>query len=189
MARQITANLTSLSTRRARFIGSRAAARALLLSAKTLVLHFSESSPGLLVGNRASITASNTAVRFQLQFSFRFNAWSGMWGRKVVRTDSSMGPKASVHRGTGILVFPQRQGSRGPCEVGRTGWAVRADSLVPLHPEQLLTYFFHVFETPSDCISKMDIIIKIKVFLKNHTLNWGTRGRLGLRTRARVQFP
>ena len=87
----------------------------------------------------------------------------------MVRTDSSMGPKASVCRGTGILVFPQRQVSRGPCEVGRTGWAIRTDSLVPLHPEQLLTYFFYVFETPSDCISKMDIIIKIKVFKIKHT--------------------
>ena len=72
--------------------------RALLSSAKTLVPHFSESSPGLFVGNQASLNASNTAIEFQLQCSFRFNAWSYMLGRKMVRTDSSMGPKASVHR-------------------------------------------------------------------------------------------
>lgn len=49
-----------------------------LLSAETLVLHFSENSPGLLVGNKASVTT----------YWFSFNLWSYLWERKVVRTDS-----------------------------------------------------------------------------------------------------
>lgn len=106
---------------------------------------------------------------------------------KVVRTDSSMGPGRQVYTGNRDIGFPQKARVSGSCEVGRTGWAVRADSLVPLHPEQLLTCFFHVFETPSDCISKMDIIIKM--FLKNHTLNWGTREDWVSGLGHEVQFP
>lgn len=85
-----------------------------------------------------------------------------MWGRKAVRTDSSMAAKASVHRGTGVLVSHKSKCLGVPVRRGGQGGLAGQTAMVPLHPEQLLTYFFYVFETPSDCISKMDIIIKIK---------------------------
>ena len=62
----------------------------------------------------------------------------------------------------GVLVSHKSKCLGVPVRRGGQGGLAGQTAMVPLHPEQLLTYFFYVFETPSDCISKMDIIIKIK---------------------------
>lgn len=144
-ARQITASLTSLPTRRACFIGSRAPARALLLSANTLVLHFSGSSPGLLVGNQASITTSNPAVQFPFQCLVPYV------GEKGGQDRLQHGAKGKRTQGNGVSGFHKSKCLGLPVRWGGQAGLAARTAIVSLRPEQLLTYFFYVFETPSDC--------------------------------------